>query len=106
VVGAALYRPKGYSPVELMSAFGMLSAATKSWIPLYWESRPHIAMTSARSIQVDPLALVSSQTFFGAGFAMTCQLLPVSSFSEQALVFIEQMVSAVLHVGESSSLAQ
>lgn len=42
-VGAALYRSKGCSPVELISAFGMLSAATKSWIPLYWESRPHIA---------------------------------------------------------------
>lgn len=37
---------------------------------------------------------------------MTCQLLPVSSFSEQALVFVEQVVSVVLDVGESASFAQ
>lgn len=37
---------------------------------------------------------------------MTCEFLPISSFSEQALVFIEQMASVVLDVGKSALFAQ
>ncbi len=37
---------------------------------------------------------------------MTCEFPPISSFSEKALVFIEQMASVVLDVGESSLFAQ
>lgn len=43
---AGRFSPSGNSPTEFARALGMLKAATKSWMPLYWESLPHMAKPS------------------------------------------------------------